>query len=510
MSEVSSIVVCFLFDGSEKYNRMTLNAVNSFLSTTPLIKVGLLFPNGYDESQVVSQLTDPTRAAVRRYQHHFQNWNPTQHKLDIIKFSDQFSTIFWLDSDAIVYHDLTELLLKFHVSPCKVAFMKDHVCYNPQFLNVWLDWRKISDPFIPQASFMGFKKEIMPSFFAAWKDTWRQWIEPVPFANFPNPVPSFPGSAFCTEQYALGMILESEIVTRADVYELRRITFPLKGLSGPSSPNSAGSSANLDYNFNSQPGAEKALSEQELILLEEQFRNQLSFSYGGSFSNSFLNESSWSTSWDTSFNNSWNTSFDFSTSWNTSFNAFTSWNTSWNTSFDTSTSWNTSFDTSFFRDTSAYTSWGPASELSFSFSSWAANYPEFSFSFSSWAPTSFSGSAELYSGLSFTSSGSYSFGSSSSARGIWAPVDNIEGHIVHFYSAFYEQSANWWQNNRNDAIPQINEYWDQRNQRPVYAVVPPSSSSTSTSSSSRTSPPKSHFYSSKSPSTSRHTNNEGL
>jgi len=434
-SEVSSIVVCFLFDGSDKYNRMTLNAVNSFLSTTPHIKVGLLFPQNYDENIVVSQLTDPSRAAVRRFQNHFQSWNPTQHKLDIIKFSDEFTTIFWLDSDAIVYHDLTDLLLKFHTSPCKVAFMKDHVCYNPQFLNVWLDWRKISDPFIPQASFMGFKKEIMPTFFAAWEETWRKWIEPVPFLNYPDPVPSFPGSAFCTEQYALGMVLESDLLTRADVYELRRITFPLKGVTAPNSPtNSTNSSVSLDFNFLSYSGSER-VSDQELGLLEDQFR---SFSFPSSFS------------------------------------AETSWNTSWN------------------ETTSAQTSWGP--ETSFSFSSWASTYPEFSFSFSSWEslPTSFSGSAELYANTSFSGNFSFtsSFGSSvnsSFARGLWAPIDNIEGHIVHFYSAFYEQSQNWWQGNSTEVIPQINQYWDRRNQRPAYVVSPPN-----THNGSRVSPPKQH------------------
>jgi len=37
---------------------------------------------------------------------------------------------------------------------------------------------------------------------------WRKWIEPAPFANFGDPDPAFPGSAFCIEQYALGLALE--------------------------------------------------------------------------------------------------------------------------------------------------------------------------------------------------------------------------------------------------------------------------------------------------------------
>jgi len=417
--ELRQIVVCFLFDGSEKYLRMTLNAVNSFISTTPHIKVGLLFPAGYDETIVLRQLTDASRASVRRYHTHFQSWNPTQHKLDIIKFSDEYNTIFWLDSDAIVYQDLTDLLWRFHVSPCKVAFMKDHVCFNPQFLNSWIEWRKVSDPFIPQASFMGFKKDIMPPFFKAWEECWRTWIEPVPFINYPNPLPSFAGSAFCTEQYALGMVLESTLLTRADVYELRRITFPLKG-AGAGTGSATGLSADLTTQY-----SEKTLSENELALLEDKFKSQLSFSsWGGE----------------------------------TSFSGVTSWGSSWLSSFSGETS------------LSSVTSWTGSAEF-FSFSSWTNIYPEFSFSFSSWEtlPSSFSGSAEFgRTSLSFENF-------SSSARGIWAPVDNIEGKIVHFYSTFYDQSNNWWQRNSQDAIPQINQYWDNRNQRPVYTVTPATS-----------------------------------
>jgi len=451
--ELKSIIVCFLFDGTDKYLRMTLNAVNSFITTTPHIRVGLLFPQGYDESIVTKQLADPARAAVRRYQTHFQNWNPTQHKLDIIKFSDKYDTVFWLDSDAIVYQDLTDLLWKFHISPCKVAFMKDHVCYNPQFLNVWLDWRKVSDPFIPQASFMGFKKDIMPTFFKAWEDTWRKWIEPVPFLNFPNPVPSFAGSAFCTEQYALGMVLESDVVTSADVYELRRITFPLKGVSFANSngspASSISSSVSLDWSsFSSFSFNERAISENEMALLEEKFRRQLSFSsWGGSFPQ---------TSWGSG-----------ETSWGS---GTTSWGpTSWGPG---ETSWNEN-------------SWS-SSEFSFSFSSYASIYPEFSFSFSSWDSPSFSGSFDF--SRTSGSFDSFSFGSSAGGRGAWVPIDNIEGKIVHFYSTFYDQSQSWWQRNSSEVIPHINHYWDNRNQRPAYVVVPPPTSVAQRTTTSATSP----------------------
>lgn len=41
---------------------------------------------------------------------------------------------------------------------------------------------------------MAFKAEHMKRLFTVWEDTWRQWIEPEPFKNFPDPLPSFPGT----------------------------------------------------------------------------------------------------------------------------------------------------------------------------------------------------------------------------------------------------------------------------------------------------------------------------
>ncbi len=83
--------------------RMTLNAVNSFITNTPYVPVGLLFPrNLADKEAILAEVKDNARVRVREIETHFQNWNPTQHKLDIRKFSDEFDTIFWLDSDAVV------------------------------------------------------------------------------------------------------------------------------------------------------------------------------------------------------------------------------------------------------------------------------------------------------------------------------------------------------------------------------------------------------------------------
>ncbi len=44
----------------------------------------------------------------------------------------------------------------------------------------------------------------MPSLFLLWKRAWVKWIEPQLFSTYKDPNPTFSGSAFCIEQYALG------------------------------------------------------------------------------------------------------------------------------------------------------------------------------------------------------------------------------------------------------------------------------------------------------------------
>jgi len=391
---------------------MTLNAVNSFITNTPHVPVGLLFPKGLAEKQsIISEVRDPSRVHTRDIETHFQNWNPTQYKLDIQKFSDEFDTIFWLDSDAVVYKDLSDLLHEFHSSPCQVAFLKDHVCYNPHFLAVWNDWRKVNEPFVPQACFMGFKKATIKGFFQKWQDTWRQWIEPAPFANFPNPLPSFAGSAFCTEQYALGMVLET--IKPEEIYVIRRITFPLRGIptSGAGIINQDAPSS-IDWELAKTKLTEKDYSDEEIRLLEQKFRTKLQVNHGQS------NSSIGSSFFGINFSGS---SFQFS---------------------------------------------GPFSsgqaELSFGQLSFYAGSGSYFFGEELGSWNSYSGSSFNFSGSSFNfSGGSYNFsGSSANHSGPgWVPVDNIAGGIVHFYSMFYDQSYNWWQSNKDDVIPRLGDYW---------------------------------------------------
>lgn len=412
---------------------MTLNAVNSFITNTPHVPVGLLFPKGLaDKQSILNEVKDPARVQTREIGQHFSNWNPTQHKLDIQKFSDKYDTIFWLDSDAVVYKDLSDLLHEFHTSPCKVAFLKDHVCYNPQFLTVWNDWRKVKEPFVPQACFMGFKKEIIPTFFKAWEDSWRKWIEPAPFANYPNPLPNFAGSAFCTEQYALGIVLET--VKSEDIYVIRRITFPLRGI-----PNSGAAIINqdapssIDWELAKTKLTERDYSDEELRLLEQKFRQKLQVTPTNSSigSSIFLRGINFSGS-----------AFEFSGPITSALEILQGAGLSFSTlSFSTfpSSGWETSY---LFGENFG----------SVSFSGWLS---ELSFSGLSYSGLSFG--EYSYSGLSFSGpSFEGSFGHSGPG---WIPVDNIAGGIVHFYSLFYDASYQWWQTNKEEVIPKLGDYW---------------------------------------------------
>jgi len=209
---LEKIIVCFFADGSEKYTNMTVLALSTFLDKTPAIKVGLLAHSNEirdnilqrieqrHHDRIIHKLTSETPPLS-------ETWNPTQYKLDIAKFiEDGFEDIFWMDSDTYSYDDMTQFLLQFADSKAQFFFVKDHVMFNSDFVANWSQQRKLGT--IPQACFMGFKSTIIPQFFKLWRNIWEEWINPFPFARYPDPNPSFPGSMFCIEQYALSMALD--------------------------------------------------------------------------------------------------------------------------------------------------------------------------------------------------------------------------------------------------------------------------------------------------------------
>lgn len=63
-----------------------------------------------------------------------KDWNPTQYKLDIIKFSyDGFQEIYWMDSDTAIYADVTTRLSALCLSVHVFYLILDHVMYDESF-----------------------------------------------------------------------------------------------------------------------------------------------------------------------------------------------------------------------------------------------------------------------------------------------------------------------------------------------------------------------------------------
>jgi len=203
----SPIIVCFMVDGTDKYMDMTLKAITSFQKTTPSISVGILIQNGFEIQDFLNKLPNPN-VYIRYMNFHF-TWNPTQHKLDIAEFFDEFETVFWLDSDVIVFRDLTPHLVEFHHSSYEYAFVRDRVNDYDEFKRLWT--RTANYYFVPQACIMGFKKSSYQNIFASWEKYWKEWITPHTFAKYQDPYPSFYNSWFCVEQYALGMAIETHV-----------------------------------------------------------------------------------------------------------------------------------------------------------------------------------------------------------------------------------------------------------------------------------------------------------
>jgi len=72
----------FMFDGSEKYSGMTVNAIKSFLAVTPNVNVGVLVPANLRAESLASLKNElaewKNKVDIRHFKDHFANWNPTQ------------------------------------------------------------------------------------------------------------------------------------------------------------------------------------------------------------------------------------------------------------------------------------------------------------------------------------------------------------------------------------------------------------------------------------------------
>ncbi len=208
---IGSAIVCFFADGTQKYNKMTSLAIRTFLINTPKIYVGLLTHSEDVYESIIKELpNEHTHRIIHKKTSnpYFENWNPTQYKLDVQLFlEDGFNTIFWIDSDTLCYADMTSFLQAFVQSDCNYFLTPDHVMLSADFEKNWKVHHKSF--FIPQACLMGFKSSVIEEFFRQWRYTWSDWILPAPFARYGNPNPNFVGSEFCIEQYALGAAISS-------------------------------------------------------------------------------------------------------------------------------------------------------------------------------------------------------------------------------------------------------------------------------------------------------------
>lgn len=109
--------MCFYADSD--FADMAVGAISTLLSCTPCIYIGLLTLDPNDEIEILQQLSPfETSRLIRRpvsASPHFSKWNPTQYKLDIVRFLDSgsFDYIFWMDSGNlfIIYLCVIILLL---------------------------------------------------------------------------------------------------------------------------------------------------------------------------------------------------------------------------------------------------------------------------------------------------------------------------------------------------------------------------------------------------------------
>jgi hypothetical protein len=214
LESLRSTIVCYFADGSEEFTVMTAVAVRSFLQHTPLIHVGLLTPDRATRDRIMSALPPSELGRVEcritnPRGHLSVRWNATQFKLDIQQWlQSHYDTFVWMDSDTLVFDDLTPFLLRFIKLEDKLVYLvRDHAMGDERFV---AKWRQIAGPFaidVPQACVMAFKRPVVSRLFDAWLEAWNEWITPTPFARLDDPASGAPHSAFCIEQYALALAL---------------------------------------------------------------------------------------------------------------------------------------------------------------------------------------------------------------------------------------------------------------------------------------------------------------
>ncbi|KAA6374963.1 MAG: hypothetical protein EZS28_029511 [Streblomastix strix] len=144
---------------------MTINALQSLQKHTPRGSIGIVIPpdKNFDQIKelILNSLVNHDKIHFVVGKIHFENWNPTQHKLDICMFCQQFNPVIWIDSDVFVLKDLVPFAESFFESKKAMAVLSDHVNRDQLFVSNWEDGP--DKCFVPQACYMLFRSDMIPN-----------------------------------------------------------------------------------------------------------------------------------------------------------------------------------------------------------------------------------------------------------------------------------------------------------------------------------------------------------
>lgn len=231
--EAPQPIFTFLSGNDPKYVQLTAQAIKFLKRTIPTANVGIVSPPGNDVKpsfekrfKEIDVKFDVNAIEYYEGQQHFDDWNYSQHILDIVSFTEKYDPIIFLDSNTVILQDLLPFLQTFIGSPeKKFAFFPDIVNEYPNFQENWPN-----APFIPRTTFLALKSAYIPDLFKIWQETWKEWIEPAPFVQHKDPARFYKFSRLSISGYSLGQSVakyvknfdeEVLVINRADLKVVR-------------------------------------------------------------------------------------------------------------------------------------------------------------------------------------------------------------------------------------------------------------------------------------------------
>jgi hypothetical protein len=169
-----------------------------------------------------------------------------------------------MDSDTLVYNDMTKFLYTFikqevkrnspethifkvHLPPHSksqksksIMLVRDHAMSDAKLAERWrtiaVDAAQQANVCaIPQACVMAFKRRAAAPLFAAWRQAWNEFLTPRPFATIADPSGGARHAPFCIEQYALALAVTRLAMAR-DVCWFERGAARVRPSSLPAAP----------------------------------------------------------------------------------------------------------------------------------------------------------------------------------------------------------------------------------------------------------------------------------